>query len=362
MWIAFLLFSLLGFGSEIELFCDWESKAKGTQLFPILEGVSDEDLSMPSLLRKKLIANGVELKSWEIEKYRPWLLRFSGLESFSDLKMWLTCAFKKKHRPLTEAKYWMFWNLGPNLRHINLSKVPSKKLILIMWEPPTIQPELYDPSVQAQFGKIFTWDDDLVDQKKFFKIHYPELKKRIEEIPQFDQKRFCVMICRRLTSKHPKELYSKRKEMIKFFENKPLEDFDFYGFWWKSNRYKNYKGSCKDKIDTLKNYKFSICYENMRDVKGYITEKIFDCFAAGVVPVYWGASNITDYVPKECFIDRREFQSNEELYQFLKTIDREAYERYLNAAWDFLKSKKAHLFTNEFFVEGLVPHLTGSFN
>ena len=36
-------------------------------------------------------------------------------------------------------------------------------------------------------------------------------------------------------------------------------------------------------------------------VKGYITEKIFDSFFAGVVPIYWGAENITDYVPKSLY-------------------------------------------------------------
>ena len=46
----------------------------------------------------------------------------------------------------------------------------------------------------------------------------------------------------------------------------------------------------------------------MRDVLGYITEKIFDSFAAWCVPVYWGASNVTDYIPEGCFIDRRKFR------------------------------------------------------
>ena len=41
----------------------------------------------------------------------------------------------------------------------------------------------------------------------------------------------------------------------------------------------------------------------MRNVNGYVTEKIFDAFKAGCVPVYWGAENITKYVPAECFID-----------------------------------------------------------
>ena len=51
-----------------------------------------------------------------------------------------------------------------------------------------------------------------------------------------------------------------------------------------------------------------------------VSEKIFDCFAAGNVPIYWGASNVTDYIPEDCFIDMRSFSSFEELYQFFYLI------------------------------------------
>ena len=34
-----------------------------------------------------------------------------------------------------------------------------------------------------------------------------------------------------------------------------------------------------------------------REIPGYITEKIFDCFLARSVPVYWGPGNIADHVP-----------------------------------------------------------------
>jgi len=38
----------------------------------------------------------------------------------------------------------------------------------------------------------------------------------------------------------------------------------------------------------MEQYKFSIYHENARNIPGYITEKIFDSFFAGCVPVYWG--------------------------------------------------------------------------
>jgi hypothetical protein len=248
---------------------------------------------------------------------------------------------------------WVFWNLGGRLNGIDWTARDPSKLILFAWEPPTVQPELYDPKIHKRFSKIFTWDDDLVDNIRFFKFSYPVLQARLEVIPSFSEKKFCTLIARRKGSQHPKELYSEREKTILFFEDKPGE-FDLYGSHWEKRKYKNWKGAIPDKIGVLKNYKFAICYENMRDVKGYITEKIFDCFAAGVVPVYWGASNVADYIPESCFIDRRKFKSQRGMYLYLKRIREEEYQKYLDAAAQFLKSEKAKTFSSESFAQSFL--------
>lgn len=249
-----------------------------------------------------------------------------------------------------EESSWVFWNLGPRISEADLEGRPKDKMILFTFEPPTVQQALFDVNMQSHFGKIFTWDDDLVDNKRFFKFYYPVLTQKMENLPPFEKKKFCTMIARRLDSKYHKELYKERESVIRFFEKKQGE-FDLYGSNWEKRKFKNWKGAVVDKMAVLKDYKYCICYENTRDVKGYITEKIFDCFAAGVVPVYWGASNVTDYIPKECFIDRRQFKNNKEMYKFLSGIKREEYEKYLSAAEKFLKSEKAQAFTTENFVK-----------
>ncbi|MBU6446223.1 MAG: hypothetical protein KGQ49_02355 [Verrucomicrobia bacterium] len=351
-----MLFLLLLFGflhaSEIELYCDYACDAKGQNMFP-LEG---EHPALPTLIRRQLVSRGDDIRSWEIDQYRPLLLNWHGVKTWQDFKHWLGIGLPKGEIVAPDTRYWVFWNLGPLMQDCNLAKVPKEKLVLVMWEPPAVQPELYDPKTHALFDTIFTWDDDLVDNQKFFKLHYPALNPRIANLPPFEEKKFCTMICRRLTSKHPKELYSERKRAIQFFEGKPAGEFDLYGYGWKK-KYKNYRGSVPDKWETLKGYKFSICYENTKDVKGYISEKIFDCFATGVVPIYLGASNVTDYIPAECFIDRRQFASYEELYQFMKKMSPEEYQTYLDAADAFIHSEKAKVFTNDFFVENFLSKL-----
>lgn len=248
-----------------------------------------------------------------------------------------------------EVSYIVLWNKPKWMNDAFLKRIPKEKALLFMWEPPTVLNGMYSQETFRHFKRIYTWDDALVDNKKFFKFYYPELKPMIENIPSFQEKKLLTFMFSNKKSKHPNQLYQERESVIKFFEDKPQGDFEFYGHAWEKKGYKNYRGAPKDRIGTLKNYRFTICYENMRDVKGYITEKIFDSFSAGCVPVYLGASNVTDYIPKNCFIDRREFKSHEELYQFLKNIDEESYNRYLENIRQFLKSDKAQLFSKTMF-------------
>jgi hypothetical protein len=48
----------------------------------------------------------------------------------------------------------------------------------------------------------------------------------------------------------------------------------------------------------LKQFKFILAFENSID-ETYITEKIFHGLLAGIIPIYYGSKNITDYINKE---------------------------------------------------------------
>jgi hypothetical protein len=242
------------------------------------------------------------------------------------------------------------WNKPHFVKRKNRGlKIPRKKALLFAWEPPTVQRKLYSPRYLALFKRIYTWDDDLVDNKRYFKFYYPVLGPMIEDIRPFEEKKLLTFMFSDKSSKHPKALYAEREKLIQFFEEKPAGEFEFYGRDWKNKNYKNYKGASSNKIETLKHYRFVVCYENMRDIKGYITEKIFEAFAAGTVPIYWGASNVQDYIPKTCFIDRRDFKDNGELYTYLKSIDAKTYQSYIDNIRQFLESDQAQLFSQKMF-------------
>ena len=245
----------------------------------------------------------------------------------------------------------------PNQDMLNmLSKYPREKQVLILMEPPTVEPSYYDRAYHAHFGKVLIMIDDYVDNKTYFKFYFPQAYLWMEPVVPFSQKKFLTLIAGNKYSPHPSQLYSKRREAIIFFEKNEPDNFDLYGRGWGKEEFHSYKGSLNIKKESLKKYKFCICYENMKDVNGYITEKIFDAFKAGSVPVYWGASNITNFVPGDCFIDRRTFSSYEALHAFLKSMPEETYNQYLQNIRNFLASEQAYPFSAPFFVESIIQH------
>ena len=240
-------------------------------------------------------------------------------------------------------------------RDHHIAKLPKEKMVLFMWEPYIRLRKMYNPKLHECFSRIYTWDDDLVDNVKYFKFYYPDMRPMIKDVVPFEEKKFCVLVSghvpnlKKYPRKYPGELYSHRVRAIEFFDKVGEKGFEFYGRNWPGDCYASYRGPVSDKIGVIKNYRFSICYENCRDSTGYISEKIFDCFAAGNVPVYWGAPNITDFIPEGCFIDRRNFATLDDLYVYLKTMPEEEYNGYLERIRTYLQSEKAQAFTPENF-------------
>ncbi len=252
-----------------------------------------------------------------------------------------------------------------------LEKGLANKIALFLWEGKSVKTDNYSQKLHKKFPIIFTWNDDLVDNKKFFKFYLPSPRRnlKITKIP-FAQKKFLINISANKTSSSPDELYSARRKTIEFFDKNYPDDFDLYGPKWNApisrlqkklpyfvKKYNSFRGHAKNKIETLLKYKFSLCYENLKNENGYITEKILDCFVANTVPIYWGANNIENYIDNKCFIDRRQFNSNKELAEFLKNISEEKYNIYLENINKYLTSEKYEKFLPENFANTMINAL-----
>jgi hypothetical protein len=282
----------------------------------------------------------------------------SLLRSFIDKGYTVKSTTTLKNLP--DVAYIICFNMpthSPSMMH-DLESYPKSMCWVSLWEPPVVIPQYYYPKNLAKFGKVFTLFDDMVDGTTFYKFHYPQGNlTMINPVVDFNNKKLCTTVIGNKSSNHPDELYSERRKLLNFFEEINEDQFEFYGGNWPSHYYKRYKGSTPSKIDTIKNYKFCICYENMRNQRGYITEKIFDAMLAGTIPIYWGATNITDYIPADCFVSRENFANNQELYLFMKNMPEDTYNSYINRIRDFLSSDKAYLFSKKNFRDTFLREL-----
>jgi hypothetical protein len=104
-----------------------------------------------------------------------------------------------------------------------------------------------------------------------------------------------------------------------------------------------YKGSCRSKFEVLSRYHFALCIEN-QSMKGYISEKMFDCMYAGTIPVYIGAKDVLKYVPEDSFVDGRAFKTYTEMWSFLCSMSQQKREHIREAGRAFLSGASSERF------------------
>lgn len=257
-----------------------------------------------------------------------------------------------------------------NIDYYWLNRVLSRKrrplLIYIASEPEIIVAENSEAGLRwfsGIFDYILTWNDDLVDNQKFFKFNYllsvSEARKGFEgwsrESSLKPQKLLANISSNRIvtTTRGQRQLYSERLKVIEYFEARGIGDFEFYGSGWDAENHPCFRGIAENKRKVYSNFRFALCFENMTGVNGYISEKIFDCFRFGVIPVYWGADNIASRLPPNCFIDYRSLGRPEALHTFLLGVSDSERETYLKNIKEFLFSDEIETFGSAFLASQL---------
>tara|TARA_B100000795_G_scaffold70296_1_gene49210 strand:- start:599 stop:1600 length:1002 start_codon:yes stop_codon:yes gene_type:complete len=271
-----------------------------------------------------------------------------------------------------------FLNLkSPDLEiHLNVWKTDNDKwpIFSILSETNYIHPDNSNIDLLKKYKHVFSWNPDLVNLGLATKIQlaHPMGKGVIDGYEKRHQLVVLFGSNRSLRGWHPKKnLYNERVKTIKWFEHNAPDVFALYGKKWnmsgrlltrlgafihslekrlpfKYSPFPSWKGVILNKQDILIHSRFSIVYENIKGLKGYITEKIFDAFVAGNVPVYWGAEDIDNYIPKECFIDRRNFTNHQELYKFLKNMPEKQYLDYQKYIKNFIENQSEEFSCKKF--------------
>lgn len=257
----------------------------------------------------------------------------------------------------------IYWSFG-NTDNIHLLSELNSLLFstLIIFEPPLITPNIYKNlhDISKNFNQIYLhnttgdgYDLSNLEISKLNKLFVPQPYMDVISDYWSNERRLDKVVI--VAGNHnpffrKPELYSLRLKFVRYFSK--FDDYiHLYGFNWLKlfsrnslnynylrslkSIYKAYKGACENKHLLLSKYKFSLCTENTV-VDGYITEKIFDCFYAGTVPIYLGPKNVDDFIPKNSYISIDDFNSFEELRSYLKNLTDAQYNHYRVAGREFL--------------------------
>lgn len=257
---------------------------------------------------------------------------------------------------------------------------------LVALENPFINPLNADTAYFANFRRVFSWDRRFLDvpnvQEIAYGIHFV-----VPLWPGFEERDIfsCLINAnKRFKNPLPNDLYVERVQVIRWHEKHAPEDFHLYGLGWNKPRHEvglagklrrrvqrlatqafgyrpfpSWQGELPDKSAVLLRSKFSYCYENVHSLSGYVTEKIFDSMMNGCVPVYWGADDVTRHVPKETFIDRRQFRDTAEVHAHLRAMSRHEFTDRQAAIRSFLDGG-AQRFSSRRFAESIADGVVAS--
>lgn len=272
-----------------------------------------------------------------------------------------------KKEDVQKAEYYSFGLLENYRKLSHWSNIRMRAFAI--FEPPVVAPHLYRelPELTKVFDRVYVHNTEGdgyslkdVDISRLHKLYWPQARADvIEEFwrKQNRKRRIVVINGNHNPASAYRELYSKRIEAMVSLAK--FDSIDLYGRGWKRwwsrdsmwlpywlNRrtlMSIYKGECASKYETMQHYTFALCFENM-SMKGYITEKIFDCFYAGTIPLYWGATDISDLIPREAYIDVGKYVSFEKMYEEVVLMSEIEIQEMREAARSFLKSEQGKKF------------------
>lgn len=239
----------------------------------------------------------------------------------------------------------------------------QKKSILVVWEPPLHSPFAFEPGVRNLFHKVLTWEDEAVDGAKTLLLKYgqpwPDPSQLLGPDAMLKEKeKLACTISSFKRSNDAGELYSERERVIRWYEENAPDQFDLFGMGWDRRVFHGFlrplnkvrligratapswplwKGPVERKGVVLRRYRFSYTYENYDRPIGYISEKIFDALFAGCVPIYRGSSNISAYVPEDCYVDAAQFGCISEIHEYISKMSAAEYSLRLNAIDEYVR-------------------------
>ena len=105
-----------------------------------------------------------------------------------------------------------------------------------------------------------------------------------------------------------------------------------------------------EKWEIFAKYKFCFCPENSR-FNGYVTEKLIQPMCFGCIPIYKGALDVYEYVPKDTFINAAEFGDANELLDHIRYMTNSEITKYKRRILKFVTSDESKCFSSVEFAK-----------
>ena len=252
-------------------------------------------------------------------------------------------------------------NNGEFRKKVSESNITKNRTILIRNEPTVVCPDNKESRAISRFGLILDMGRPVSKSVNVlpWPQHWPKIPYSLSNKSNRLEK--MVLVNGNKISFIPGELYSlRRKAIIR------IKDLDFYGTWWGLSLkeklrhalanvliaikggyfprysgannyfrvYRNWKGAPVDKLVTMSQYKYSLVIENCSE---FITEKLFDAFFAGCIPIYVGPKLDGFPIPSNLYFQTEpDLQSILESYAQIQAIDYSVWsgelEKWLNSS------------------------------
>jgi hypothetical protein len=280
--------------------------------------------------------------------------------------------------PLGKAQLHIHHDINQtSLRESNKSNAAK---ILIVSESPIICPENHYGELRKSFDRILSWESNNHEKDTYWLGCGCSFTQEITQPHIYDRTRSeeLCMIAGNKRSKDPNELYSTRDKAIEHFSNSTV-DFSLFGVGWDQRQFQNifrplnrvrkartiwhrppkdFKGAISSKYEILRNFHFSLAFENAKTDNGYITEKLFDSMFSGCIPIYIGASDITDFVPENTFINANAYYKNgmSSLERMIQSIDETELQMMRGAILNFTHEFKKTTYFDATWAKSVAEH------
>jgi len=206
-----------------------------------------------------------------------------------------------------------------NFGHNNLN-IDKNKVVKVFYTGENQRPWNYDAHCFISFDHI---EDETHYRLPLYVIYdwhnkvkgWPNMSQSHIRSPEDvnSKTKFCSFLVRNPSCQMRNNMFHKLSEYKKVDSGGPLFNNIGHVLEYGDN-------APKAKMEWLKDYKFNICYENS-SYPGYATEKLYEAYMGGTIPIYWGSPTIeVDFNPL-AFLNRHNFASDEDFIKAIELVD-----------------------------------------